>query len=541
MLPDFLLNLLASLIYDLLKALGKRLPGQSDLQRELSEALRRNTEALQALQSALTRLGAPRVVLIRGDVSGSIIITGDGNQITVPDKGLLAQRWQELQVSDAEASDLYRKRIANLYARLFFPLHGISFEAMLHEVYQPLQAAPVHDLSNWHRAEHAPPHQRLETDQLLDKPPDKPLALLGLLGGGKTTTLHYLTWAYASRPEDRLLPGGDELIPFCVAARHLAEAWRGETEFLPACARAVAQAPGHPPFSPHLAQRVLEWALQQGTALLLVDALDEYRAPDTVRSDFLRSLHSLWQSDPFRRNLLLLTSRPHAYLQAGFESYALQALENPRLECLTYRLGKALLRERGEDEVAQQAKLNDLTRLVVSPEMREFASPFYVTLLTLAICRAARFADALAEAQHIGRLADLYRFFLRQTIRWEQSKSDAPTVDERAAMLALAELGWQTFVESPWQERLEPELLSDPDRRAALTFWQRTGLLQEDAFTGELQFHHTGFQLFGTALMLNEAWERGWQEEVRRLHQETWRLPDWETIWQLFSGLRGGE
>jgi len=58
-------------------------------------------------------------------------------------------------------------------------------------------------------------------DELLTE--DRPVALLGVLGGGKTTTLHYLTWAYAPcnddpdwllRPADmarRLLPASISL------------------------------------------------------------------------------------------------------------------------------------------------------------------------------------------------------------------------------------------------------------------------------------------------------------------------------------------
>lgn len=511
-----------------------------EIARQLEQILPK-VNTLADLREQIERALGQRAVSITGGVSGSIIITGDGNQVVIADGGSLAQRWQELQMGDAEAADLYRERIANLYAHLTFPLSGISFDTLLHEVYQPLQAAPVDDrnLTNWHLAERAAPDRRQETDELLEE--GQPVALLGLLGGGKTTTLHYLTWSYARRPDDSLLWRGDELLPFYVTARDLAATWQGDTEFTPACARAVTRARGHPPFSAYLAQRVLEWALQQGIALLLVDALDEYRVADTPRSDFLRSLLSTWQSEPFGRNLLLLTSRPHAYLaQKELRAYALQALEDPRVEHLAYRLGKVLLRERSENEAEQHAKLRDLTRLVVSPPMRELTSPFYITLLTLGICRSDHFADGLAEARGIGRLADLYRFFLRQTIRWEQAKPDAPAIDERAAMLALAELGWQTFVEPPWQERLAPELLPNADRRAALAFWQRTGLVQEDPFTGERQFYHTGFQLFGVALMLNEAWGRGRQDEVRRLHQETARLTDWDTIWQLFFGLRGG-
>lgn len=195
MIDDFLINLLTSIAYDLLKALLSHAPRQEDILHELQSELRRQTEVLQALQAVLTRFSGQRVVNVGGGVSGSIIITGDGNQVIVPDKGLLAQRWQELQLGDAEAADLYRERIADLYAHLTFPLSGISFDTLLHEVYQPLQAAPVQDLANWHLAERAAPERRKETDELLEE--GQPVALLGLLGGGKTTTLHHLTWSDA--------------------------------------------------------------------------------------------------------------------------------------------------------------------------------------------------------------------------------------------------------------------------------------------------------------------------------------------------------
>jgi hypothetical protein len=112
-------------------------------------------------------------------------------------------------------------------------------------------------------------------------------------------------------------------------------------------------------------------------------------------------------------------------------------------------------------------------------------------------------------------------------------------MDEEIALKALAELGWQTSTEPPWQERLVQALLSNSERRAALAFWQRTGLFQQDEFTGEWTFSHGGFQLFGAALMLNEAWNRGQQEAIRQLHRETAYLTDWDTVWQLFYGLRG--
>ncbi len=207
MIADFLLNLLASLAYDLLKALPSRFQGsRDDLLRDLREIrdLRAEigdvTRLLEVLYSLLARHGAPTNIQIGGDLHHSVINVGNNNQIMLDDGGALAQRWQELQVGDAEVADLYRERIAQRYAHLAFPLSGLSFHALLEQVYQPLQAAPVKDLTRWYQAEHAPLHERRETDELLTE--DRPVALLGLLGGGKTTTLHYLTWAYARRNDD---------------------------------------------------------------------------------------------------------------------------------------------------------------------------------------------------------------------------------------------------------------------------------------------------------------------------------------------------
>ncbi len=508
---------------------------------QIEYLLRANTAAdlLERIERALGQ----RPVAIYGDVSGSSIITGDGNQVSVADSGRLAQQWHDLQISDAEAEAAYRDLVAAMSQRLSFPMLGdLSFSAILEEVYEPLPIARAGPDYDWRPASRSRPDEWLELDGMLQA--DGPKALLGLLGEGKTTTLRYLNWAYACRPESLWLWRLDELVPFYMTARDLARGRQGgqeESDLVSICTDAVARQLGHPHLRTALVRRMLQSALEAGNALILVDALDEYRAAEAEQIALLKWLADIWRTRPFRDNILLLTSRPYAFSRVGFQVYALQAPEAPRAANLAYHLGRLLLRERGDGDAEQRAKLDDLTRLVVSPQMRDFASPFYVTLLTLAVCRSDRFADGLAQAQRIGRQADLYRFFLRQTIRWEKGKPEATSVDEDAAYLALAELGWQTFVEPPWRDELAADLLSTADRRAALAFWQRTGLLQEDVFTGEWQFHHIGFQLFGVALMLNEAWRRGYEATIKHLYKETAHRMDWNTIWELFFGLRGGE
>jgi hypothetical protein len=118
------------------------------------------------------------------------------------------------------------------------------------------------------------------------------------------------------------------LIPFYVTARDLAEAWQGETDFLPACARAAARALGHRVLHPLLVERVLRLALQEGRALLLIDALDEYRAETADRRAFVESLSAQWRALP-ADNRLVLASRPAQFFPQDFANDRLPAL-SPR-------------------------------------------------------------------------------------------------------------------------------------------------------------------------------------------------------------------
>jgi hypothetical protein len=82
MLTDFLLNLLASFAYDLLKSLPSHFQGQrEDRLRDLRTQISHQTQLLEALHSLLARYGAPINIQIGGDVQHSVINFGDGNQI----------------------------------------------------------------------------------------------------------------------------------------------------------------------------------------------------------------------------------------------------------------------------------------------------------------------------------------------------------------------------------------------------------------------------------------------------------------------------
>jgi hypothetical protein len=164
MIDDFLLNLLASFAYDLLKSLPSRFQGsRDDLLRDLRAEMARRTQALEALNDVLARLGSERVVRIEGSASNSIIIPGDVNlgserkvqidgsvfnsptvagdgntvinMVIVKDGGNLARQWETLRLDDAQRGNGIIKRLPPFYEKLTFPLYGLDFSTALEEVY----------------------------------------------------------------------------------------------------------------------------------------------------------------------------------------------------------------------------------------------------------------------------------------------------------------------------------------------------------------------------------------------------------------------
>lgn len=483
-----------------------------------------------------------RAVLIHGDVTQSLIITGDNNQVILNDNGLLAQRWLAWQGDPAEARRAYLEMLAGRVARHIFPLAKLSFQAALEQLYQPPALTPY--FGEWRPSLRRAREQRSLEDLLTAA---SPCALTGLLGEGKSTALRYLTWVYAARPEGRFLPGLGERLPFLVTARTLQEKWQQNPDPLAAWAQAIAA--DSRPLEPALVYRLLKDALEEGRALLLLDALDETRLPAEPRADFLSALRALWDVVPWRANFLLLASRPHAFLQSDFAQFALQEMSAESVQRLAYRLGLFLLEERTRQggrssaDPPAEAALERLTRLVRRAAPGRFGTPFYVTLLVLAALRSPDLERGLQQAESLGRLSELYAFFLRQTLQWERGKPQADPAaipEERLALLALAEAAWQAFPPPAQRAALQGEWLPEADRLAALRFWERAGLLWRDEFSGQWEFVHQGFQLFGVALHLRHAWETAsLRPQVETLHRQTALSPDWSDVWDLFFGMEG--
>ena len=265
-------------------------------QREALERWKGLDEQFARLLSALEQALGQRAVSIGEDATGSIIITGDNARITIPDGGLLASRWQAFLREPQQALQQYLSIVADLYQHLYFPLGRIAGPLRLDEVYTPLaliKPASIESLLR-HRGAGAPPGKRIRrVDKLFRY--GKPAALAGILGAGKTTTLQYLAWVYARRPENRSYWGRDTLIPFYVYARDLAACWDERAPFLDALAQAAVHARGRQLLDPLLVKSVLHDALEQKVALILIDALDEFRpCSEAERKRFITALQAQW-------------------------------------------------------------------------------------------------------------------------------------------------------------------------------------------------------------------------------------------------------
>nr|BAL53484.1 hypothetical protein HGMM_F07C06C06 [uncultured Chloroflexota bacterium] len=301
---------------------------------------------------------------------------------------------------------------------------------------------------------------------------------------------------------------------------------------------------------PALVERVLRAALQDGTALVLLDALDEAPLSAAERAGFLDGLHRWWQGEshgarPWKGNHLLLTSRPRALPASKFSTFAIQPMRPADLSDLAYHLGKALLRQLAEEGLSlsqseSDSLLEELLRLVERLSRADLSSPFYATLLTVGVLRARSAAGGLKQAESIRQPARLYRFFIAQTLEWERGKPNAPASlpDLETALRALAQLAWGTLGDAELRQSLSLPPLPAADLAAALTFWERSGLIWRDPLSLEWEFVHRGFEQFGRALYLHAAWQQpALAAQVEALQRATLGQEEWDEVWEMVYGL----
>ncbi len=532
--------------------LERVLDGQSEAASQLGAQLVRLEGQLQEVRSLLTELvraGGSRGVAVGGDVTSSVIVTGDRN-IVLADGGRLARWWEEIGPDPQALLSEYLRRVADAFAPLRFPLGHLPKPIPLDEVYLdlPIVRAPTEEALLRPRR----PGQRLSGESILQAGEllkrHQRSALVGILGMGKTTTLRYLTWLYAARPEHRLYWGRRELVPFYASIADLAELWSpdkraaGPEGLVEAFAEAIARALGGA-FGARNVARIFRFVLDQGKALVLLDALDEFQASNQERLGFVEALQAVWDAPPFKDNRLLMTSRPYRFLNPrGFAQYALQTPEG-EMDRLIDRLGRAVLRARYEtmpDEDVE-AWVEQLGVAIRSPRLREFWTPFYVTLMVYLGTGTDSAQEGVSLLDAIGGLADLYRYFLIKTIEWESAKGNRPEIPEDKAILALGYLAYDSFVErvrDPAADRIGNAIgISLGEAAAIRRFWLGTGLIYQDELRRHQGFNYAGFQAFGVAAALADMSRRGQQGQVTELLGRYAWDPEWELVRQLYIAL----
>ncbi|CAG0951759.1 hypothetical protein ANRL3_00282 [Anaerolineae bacterium] len=458
------------------------------------------------------------------------------------------------QVLDEKSPDAetqlkrYLKHVAEIFAPLSFPLALLSEPIFIDEVYVdlPIIKPPNEEalLRPLRPGQHLNGESFRQADEILQR--NNHAAIVGIMGSGKTTTLRYLTWVYSHRPPSRVYWREDTLVPFYAQIRDLAALWvkseRGDPQrFI----RQLAQAVSSSLLSVDV-ESILRFTLEQGNALILLDALDEFQASDQERIEFILSLQTVLGSFPlFKNNHVLITSRPYHFLNPmGFRQYAVQDLQNP--ERLVYRLGRAILKRVQPDlsETEIESWVDLVNTAIMSPRLRNLSSPIYITLMVYLGTSQSTAEESVALINSIERPADPYRYFLLKTIEWEKLKGNEPGMVTDQALLILGYAGYHTFVERSevfLSDRIAKDLEVSVDLVVtALEFWKNTGLLWENALRSELGFRHSGFQAFAVALALRDMELRSRAREVNEL----WQTRRWDYAWhtplELYMSL-GGE
>ncbi len=519
-----------------------------------SESAERLRKIEQEILVALERAIGQRIVKIDGDVSGSIIITGDGNRVQWLDGGDLAEWWKGSGSNPEALLPKYLNVVAKAHTDLDFPLGHLPQSIPLSEVYVdlPIVKPPVDEifLRPLRSGERWSGESIPRIDQLLQR--SERSALVGILGTGKTTTLRYLTWIYAQRPEDRYYWRSESLVPFYANLRDLAEIWTKTERINPgrfikslAIATASARFMGGA-FPARSIEIILQHELREGNALVLLDALDEYKPPEpSERSEFVEALQNLWcSSDFFKNNHILLTSRPYGFSRFG--QYGVQDLDDA--EYLVFQLGKAILKRSRSNlsEETIESWLELLNKAISQPRFRGFFSPLYITLMVYLGTSEKTAEESILLLNDIKRLSDPYKYFLHKTIEWEEKKGNKPGVDPDTALLVLGYTAYKIFVKSPDVESLDIANALQTSKKEVTSiqeFWKRTGLLWEDEFRSTLGFRHSGFQAFGVALALGDTrlHSKADKDKVDELLDRHKWDTEWELIWRLYMSLQGGK